>query len=159
MTGRSGWEFVDTNILLYAHDVSAGDKYRQAKWLVADLWRSGKGCLSIQVLQEFYVTVTQKIPKPVPAETAVQIISSLAEWRLYTPEIHDLLDAVDIQQRHSIAFRDALIICSAVRLDCAIIWTEDLSSGRDYEGISVCNPFSDGCDGVKSALRPSQGRE
>jgi predicted nucleic acid-binding protein len=141
MTGSSGFQFVDTNILVYAHDVSAGDKHERAKKLIVDLWHSGKGCLSIQVLQELYVTIRQKIPRPVAAETASQIIVSLAEWRLHTPGVCDLLEAIEIHQRHRISFWDALIICSAVKLDCAIIWTENLSSGQDYEGVKALNPF------------------
>ena len=66
-------QFVDTNILIYAHDVSAGRKHTRAKELMRDLWQSGEGCLSIQVLQEFYVNVTQKVSKPLPTEAAAQM--------------------------------------------------------------------------------------
>ena len=68
--------FVDTNVLLYAHDDSAGAKRDQARALVEQLWESRDGCLSVQVLQEFFVTVTRKIAKPLRAETAKEIVAN-----------------------------------------------------------------------------------
>jgi predicted nucleic acid-binding protein len=67
--------FVDTNILLYAHDDSAGTKRDQARALIEQLWESRDGCLSAQVLQEFFVNVTRKIAKPLSAETASAVIT------------------------------------------------------------------------------------
>ncbi len=67
-------QFVDTNILVYAHDVTAGDKHSRARALVEELWDTRQGCLSVQVLQEFFVTTTRKIPKPLEAPAAAQII-------------------------------------------------------------------------------------
>ena len=55
-------QFVDTNVLVYAHDVTAGDKHSRARALVEELWDTREGCLSVQVLQEFFVTTTRKIP-------------------------------------------------------------------------------------------------
>src|ERR1019366_4238873 len=66
--------FVDTNILVYAHDETAGEKHHRARFLLAELWESGDGCLSVQVLQEFFVTVTRKVPKPLDALSAAAII-------------------------------------------------------------------------------------
>src|SRR6266702_8650582 len=60
-------KFVDTNVLVYAHDVTAGDKHGRARALVEELWETRQGCLSVQVLQEFFVTTTRKIPKPLDA--------------------------------------------------------------------------------------------
>ncbi len=141
MSDSAGFQFVDTNILVYAHDVSAGDKHERAKKLIVELWHSGKGCISIQVLQELYVTIGQKISRPISPEIASQIIASLAEWRLHIPQIRDLLDAIEIHQRFKISCWDALIICSAMKLGCELIWTEDLSSGQDFEGVKALNPF------------------
>ncbi len=134
-------EFVDTNILVYAHDVSAGTKHVQAKELIVGLWHSRKGCLSVQVLQEFYVTVVQKVATPVSPAMASQILAGLAQWRLHTPGIDDVIHAIEIHQRHRVSFWDALIICSAKRLSCRVLWTEDLKDGELYDGVQVRNPF------------------
>lgn len=134
-------QFLDTNILVYAHDKSAGRKHEQAKTLIQNLWGSGTGCLSIQVLQEFYVTVTQKVPQPLDVESTVRIIEDLAFWRIYAPTAKDVLNAIDVQQRYMISFWDAMIVWSAAQLKCDIIWSEDLNPGQIYEGVELLNPF------------------
>ncbi len=83
MSGKS-YRFVDTNILVYAHDRSAGQKHEKAKAILQSLWASQMGCLSIQVLQEFYVTVTRKVMHPLPMADASQLIENLGTWRLHT---------------------------------------------------------------------------
>ena len=142
MNDNSGWQFVDTNILVYAHDISAGDKYIRAKELINELWNSGRGSLSIQVLQEFYVTVVQKVARPMQPRMAAKIISDLSTWRLHVPDVSDVLEAIDIQQRNRLSFWDALIICSAKKPGCVVLFTEDLNSNQLYEGIKVQNPFA-----------------
>ena len=103
MSDKTVYEFLDTNILVYAHDKSAGDKHQQAKDLVQKLWDSGTGCLSVQVLQEFYVTVTQKVAQSLDVELAVKIVEDLAYWKIYAPESKDVLGAIDLQQRYMIS--------------------------------------------------------
>jgi predicted nucleic acid-binding protein len=134
-------QFVDTNILIYAHDVSAGQKHARAQQLIRDLWQSGEGCLSIQVLQEFYVNVTQKVAKPLPAEAAAQIIADLSVWEVHCPRVEDLLDAIHLQERYRISFWDAMIVASAVQLGCQVLWSEDLNPGQAYDQVVVQNPF------------------
>lgn len=87
--------FVDTNVLVYAHDVTAGDKHGQARALLEELWGTREGCLSVQVLQEFFVTTTRKIPKPLEAPAAGQIINDLALWHVHAPAARDVLAAID----------------------------------------------------------------
>ena len=70
--------FLDTNILVYAYDRSAGQKHSLAVRLVEECWENENGCLSIQVLQEFFVTVTRKIATPLDPQTARQIVADLA---------------------------------------------------------------------------------
>jgi len=134
-------QFVDTNILVYAHDTSAGEKYAQAKALIAGLWDSGAGCLSVQVLQEFYVTVTQKVRQPFKSEVATQVVEALSFWRVFAPDARDVLAAIALQQRHQLSFWDAMIIHSAAQLGCQTIWSEDLGVGRVYNGVRVLSPF------------------
>jgi predicted nucleic acid-binding protein len=73
---------------------------------------------------------------------AARIISDLSAWRLHVPDVSDILEAIDIQQRNKLSFWDALIICSAKKLGCVVLLTEDFNSGQLYEGIRVQNPFA-----------------
>ncbi len=143
MNENSNLQFIDTNVLIYAHDTSAGAKHERAKSLIASLWDTGNGCLSIQVFQEFYVTVVRKIEQPLNPEMASQIISVLATWRVHVPDVADVLEAIQIQQRNKLSFWDSLMICSAKSLGCGTIMTEDLNNGQYYEGVKVMNPFTE----------------
>lgn len=136
------FQFVDTCVLLYAYDKSDTEKHERAATLMENLWKSGKGALSIQVLQEFYVNVTQKVPSPLPVEKAAEIVFDLGQWKLHRPDLEDVLEAIDIQQRNMLSFWDSLIVCSAKNLGCKIIWTEDFNQNQYYEGIQALNPFS-----------------
>lgn len=141
MEDNIGLQFVDTNILVYAYDVSAGKKHEIAKELLKELWDTRRGCLSTQVLQEFYVTITKKVKKPLSSSQASQIISDLGVWKLDTPDVGDILEAIKISQRYMISFWDSLIICSAINLNCDIIWSEDLNSEQYFDKVKVINPF------------------
>jgi len=134
-------QFVDTNILIYAHDTSAGQKHSRAKELMRDLWQSGKGCLSIQVLQEFYVNVTQKVTKPLSAEAAAQIIADLSVWEMHCPTMEDVLEAIRLHKRYQISFWDAMILASALQLGCQVLWSEDLNPGQFHGLVEVQSPF------------------
>jgi Predicted nucleic-acid-binding protein, contains PIN domain len=134
-------QFIDTNILVYAYNAAEPQKQQLAGALINELWESRLGHLSIQILQEFYVTVTQKIAHPLPPEVALPIVGDFGNWVVHSPTVEDLLDAIAIQQKYQLSFGDALMICSAKKLSCAIIWTEDLNNGQFYEGLQVCNPF------------------
>ena len=138
MTGKV---FVDTNVLVYAHDSTAGEKHRRAVSLVSEFWENGSGCLSVQVLQELYVTVTQKVPRPMEAGRAVQIMRDLSIWTVHEPGIEDVVAAVELQLRYRISFRDAMILRSAVRLNCETLWSEDLNPGQVFDGVALKNPF------------------
>lgn len=133
--------FVDTNILLYAHDDSAGDKRDQARALVEQLWESREGCLSVQVLQEFFVNVTRKIAKPLDAGAAKEIVADFSRWYLHVPGADDVLAAIGIHQRTGISFWDAMIVRSAAEIGCAVLYSEDLNAGQEYSGVLVENPF------------------
>jgi predicted nucleic acid-binding protein len=133
--------FFDTNVLVYAYDLSAGKKHEAAAELLKACWEYENGRLSIQVLQEFFVTVTRKIALPLDVPTARQIVADLAQWKLHTPEADDLLQAIDFQQNYQLSFWDALVVESAVRLGCKWLVTEDLSHNQVFGGVQVVNPF------------------
>jgi predicted nucleic acid-binding protein len=142
MNANAGLQFVDTNILVYAHDRSAGTKQVRALGLVEEIWENHSGCLSIQVMQEFYVVTTQKIVKPLEQETVLRILRDLMHWRLHAPIAEDVLGAIDLQKQYSLSFWDAMILWSAQQLGCSILWSEDLSGGQRYGDLRVLNPFT-----------------
>lgn len=141
MTDKPDYQFIDTNVLVYAHDTSAGSKNARAKQLLQAFWGSQTGCLSVQVLQEFYVVVTRKVSKPIDIQIARDIIADLSHWRVHSPTSEDVLGAIDLQRRYHLSFWDAMIIRSAIKLNCRTIWSEDLSPGQVYDGIELMNPF------------------
>jgi predicted nucleic acid-binding protein len=140
MSDADTLQFVDTNVLIYAHDTSAGMRHTRAKALVQGLWESGAGCLSTQVLQEFYVNVTRKVATLSP-EVAAQRISDVSAWRIHQPGVNDILDAIALHAEERISFWDAMILTSARSLGCAVLWTEDLNDGQRYGPVLVRNPF------------------
>ena len=135
-------QFVDTNVLVYAYDVEAGEKYRLATRLLENIWRQKNGCVSVQVLQEFYVNITRKSKQSLSAENAKRAIHSFSVWKVFRHDVEDVLAAIDVQQRFQISFWDALVVRSAQRLGCKTLWSEDLSDGQDYDGVKVVNPFN-----------------
>jgi len=136
----SGKTFVDTNVLIYAHDVDAKAKHEVAKSVLRELWTQRTGVLSMQVLQEFYVNVTRKIARPLPKNVARMVVSSYAIWCLETTPT-EILAAFRIEDESRIGFWDALIVSSAAKLGATRILSEDLNAGQRIAGILVVNPF------------------
>jgi predicted nucleic acid-binding protein len=133
--------FLDTNILVYAFDVSAGQKHEVAKRIVIDLWNTKDGILSTQVLQEFFVSVTKKIPKPMDAGLAREIVSDFLKWHIVINDENSLLEAIDIHIRYNYSFWDSLLIQAAIRSGAVLLLTEDLTDSQEIKGISIKNPF------------------
>ena len=134
-------EFVDANVLVYAFDSSAGRKQQVAQALLERLWESSTGCVSVQVLQEFFVTVTKKVARPLPVEEARARIRELKTWRVFAPSADDVLAAIDLHAEARIGFWDALIVLAAAESGCDVLWTEDLSDGQQMRGVRIRNPF------------------
>ncbi len=132
--------FVDTNILIYAHDIDAARKHEIARELVASLWDQKTGVLSAQVLQELYVNVTRKIAVPIKPSEARTIVRTYMSWVIETPA-EMILAASKIEERNRISFWDALIVAAASRAGAVKIVTEDLNHGQRIEGILIQNPF------------------
>lgn len=136
----SGKTFIDTNVLIYAHDLDANAKNEIAKAVLRELWSERTGVLSMQVLQEFYVNVTRKIPSPLSKDLARNVTSSYAIWCVdATPA--DISAAFRIEDESRIGFWDALIVSSAVKSGATRILSEDLNAGQRISGILVENPF------------------
>lgn len=141
MSGRPGPEFVDANVLVYAFDASAASKHAAAQALIARLWESGTGCLSVQVLQEFFVTVTRKVAKPLSVDEAADRVRELSAWKIFAPGADDVLAAIAIQQQSHLSFWDAMIVRAAAEAQCDVLWTEDLNDGQSIRGVRIRNPF------------------
>jgi predicted nucleic acid-binding protein len=133
--------FVDTNILLYAYDREAGEKHQKARKAVVELWENNGGVLSAQVLEEFYVNVTRKIPKPLTKKQGLELISQYLSWD--TVSIHGgmVAEAAQLEERAKISFWDALIVVSAQRSGARLLLTEDFQAGRKFGDLAVKNPF------------------
>jgi predicted nucleic acid-binding protein len=136
-------EFVDANVLIYAFDASARHKHAAARALLERLWDSNTGCLSIQVLQEFFVTVTKKVAKPLAAEEATARIREFSAWRVFAPAANDVLAAIDLHRQATIGFWDAMIVLAAAESGCEVLWTEDLNDGQVLRGVRIRNPFTE----------------
>ena len=132
--------FVDTNVLIYAHDLDAQSKHDSARRILRELWSERSGVLSPQVLQEFYVNVTRKIKRPLNKPTARQVVSNYAIWCVDTTP-SDISVAFRIEDEHRIGFWDALIIASAIKSGATRILSEDLNNGQTIAGIRIESPF------------------
>jgi predicted nucleic acid-binding protein len=137
----SGKTFVDTNVLIYAHDVDAKAKHETAMHLLRQLWSERSGALSMQVLQEFYVNVTRKIPHPISKQSARLVVNSYSIWCVEcTPG--EISTAFRIEDESRITFWDALIVASALKSGASRILSEDLNPGQEIRGIRIENPFA-----------------
>jgi predicted nucleic acid-binding protein len=134
--------FVDTNVLIYAHDIDAKAKHQLAKNVLRELWSQRSGVLSMQVLQEFYVNVTRKIASPLPKADARRVLNSYSIWCVETTPT-EIAAAFRIEDESRIGFWDALIVASAAKAGTVRILSEDLNAGQMIAGIRIENPFAE----------------
>jgi predicted nucleic acid-binding protein len=131
--------FFDTNVLVYADDKSAPAKQRRALELVTQHRRAGTGVVSLQVLQEYFVTVTRKLRlDPGIARRKVELLS---EFHVASPDVADILAAIDLHRLHGFSFWDALVMRSAKQAGCTLLLSEDMQDGRELDGLQIVNPF------------------
>ena len=133
--------FVDTNILVYAHDRSGGRKSKIAEGLLRQLWDEERGALSLQVLNEYFVNVTRKIPKPLSIAEARNHVRRYAVWIRGDATASTSLRAIDLVQAHKLSFWDGMVIAAAEEAGAAEIVTEDLNHGQVIAGVRIVNPF------------------
>ena len=131
--------FVDTNVLLYAMDTADAAKHRAASAWRAELWKSRRGRLSYQVLQEFYVQAVRKNPQA--AEKAEAEVRDPFAWDPVVVDAAVLEAAWRLRKRFGLSFWDALIVGAARAAGCAHLLTEDLPHGQDLDGVRVVSPF------------------
>jgi predicted nucleic acid-binding protein len=141
--------FVDTNILMYAHDASAGAKHDRAKAVLEELWRDRTGVVSTQVLQELAVNLRRKAERPLDAKATREIVADYLTWQVVVNGGESVLEAIDLEARYQISFWDALVVQAAQASGAEVLYSEDLSAGQRYGSLRVINPFRD------STRRPS----
>jgi predicted nucleic acid-binding protein len=133
--------FVDTNILVYAHDIAQGAKHQRARALVQELWETSGGVLSTQVLQELCVSLRRKAARPLSAENTRKVIEDYASWQVVVNTSESVLEALDLEGQYQISFWDALIIQAAESCGAEVLYSEDLADGQSYGGVRVMNPL------------------
>lgn len=134
-------EFLDTNILVYAHDDADLVKSRTASELILNLAQAGTGVLSTQVLGEFFQVVTRKLAQPLTPTDAGEALRGYEVFRVVQIDVPMIHAAVAVVTRHGISYYDALIVAAAARAGCRILYSEDLNPGQKYLGVTVTNPF------------------
>ncbi len=134
--------FVDTNILVYAHDADAGDRHSMAKALVAELWDNRSGSLSTQVLQEFYVVATRKFKPAMTRAKARAVVAAYGQWCAVATEAQLIVSASRLEEEHTLSFWDALIIQAAIQVGAHRLVSEDLQNGRRFGALTIENPFA-----------------
>jgi len=136
--------FVDTNVLMYAHDSAAGEKHQRAKSLVEELWEARAGVVSTQVLQELAVNLGRKAKKPLDAKATRDVVSDYLTWQIVVNGGDSILEALDLEAKYQISFWDALIVQAAHVSGAEVLYSEDLSDGQAYGAVRVINPFRAG---------------
>ena len=136
--------FVDTNILMYAHDTSAGVKHGRAKALVEELWRDRTGVVSTQVLQELAVNLRRKAGRPLDVKATREIVADYLTWQVVVNSGESILEALDLEARFQISFWDALVLQAAHAAGAEVVYSEDLSDDQTYGPVRVVNPLRGG---------------
>ena len=133
--------FVDTNILVYARDSSEPEKQVLAEQWLTQLWQHELGRISTQVMNEYYVTVTQKLKPGLSIEQARSDLRALAVWQPLDITSTLIESAWDIQDQYAYSWWDTLIITSALFLDCRYLLSEDMQHEQSIGKLSIINPF------------------
>ena len=137
----AGRTFVDTNVLLYAHDASETEKQPIARALLEAVWADRSGVLSTQVLQEFYVVATRKFKPAMRRSEARELVALYATWSTVQVDVELILDATALEERAQVSFWDAQIVEAARRAGATRLVSEDLQGGRRIAGLVIEDPF------------------
>jgi predicted nucleic acid-binding protein len=138
MTGNA---FVDTNLLVYRRDRSEPEKQAKANTWLTHLWNARAGRVSMQVLNEYYVTVTQKLKPGLDRKSARIEVSALFAWHPLPVERRTLEGAFGLQDRYGFSFWDSLIVSTALLSGSRYLLTEDLQDGQVVDGLTIVDPF------------------
>ena len=131
--------FLDTNVLVYAVSSAEADAAKRSKAL--ELVREADFGLSAQVLQEFYVTATRKIRKPLEPELAVALMEQYRVFPTVPTDYPLIVAAVELSLRYGVSYWDGAILAAAEVLEAPVLYTEDLAHGHLYGSVRALNPF------------------
>ena len=95
----------------------------------------------MQVLQEFFVTVTRKVARPLTVGEAADRVRELSRWKVFTPDADDVLEAIAVHEQAKLSFWDAMVVLAAAQSGCDLLWTEDLNDGQLVRGVRIRDPF------------------
>jgi len=142
----SGKCFVDTNILVYSRDSTEPAKQCMAKQWLTQLWQQEAGRISTQVMNKYYVTVTQKLKPGLPKDQARADLRALAVWQPLEISTDLIESAWDVQDQYAYSWWDSLVIASALFLDCQYLLSEDMQHERSLGSLKIINPFLADCE-------------
>ena len=138
--------FVDTNILVYARDLYQPDKQETAARCLQRLWQDRTGRLSVQVLSEYYVTLTQKLKPGLEADDAWDDMQALMSWAPQAIDAQLLNRAREIERRYRTSWWDATIVAAAQAQSCTVLLSEDFQHGMVFGQVTVRDPFAPGIE-------------
>lgn len=134
--------FVDTSILIRAHDLDAGEQRAVAQQILLQLWQDETGVLSAFVLHEFYVALIGRPASPVPRRAARDLIDAYSVWPIVPMDGADILAASETEERHRLGFRDAMVVAAARKSRATLLLSERILPARHITGLEVQNPFA-----------------
>ena len=134
--------FIDTNIFVYSFDNRQPEKWERSMELIQEALLSGKGIISMQVIQEFLNVATQKFAIPMRIEEAKEylrmVLNPLCQVYPYAALYESCLE---LQEETRYSFYDSLIIAAAIQGGCEILYSEDLQDGQEVRGVKIVNPY------------------
>jgi predicted nucleic acid-binding protein len=134
--------FLDTNIFVYSFDDTQPEKKARALNLIAEALQTNNGVVSTQVIQEFLNVATRKFSVPMKPEDGKVYLRKVMHPLCHVfPDLDLYQTALDILQKTGYSFYDSLILSGALRGECAILYSEDLQSGQQIDGLKIVNPF------------------
>jgi predicted nucleic acid-binding protein len=131
--------FLDTNILVYAATGHGDDERKRQRAL--DVLEEAEFGTSGQVLQEFFVTVTRKVKRPLSVPDAAEWIDRVALRPVIPIDTGLVKHAISISGKYQVSHSDAAIIAAAQSLEAPVLYTEDLNHGQAYGSVRAINPF------------------
>ena len=134
-------EFIDSNILVYAHDPSNESKHAKAVDLIIRLEETNAGAISTQVLTEFYSVGSRKLK--FTTQELSDTIADFSHWKLHRPAHADILNSIILQRNAKISWWEALILNSAIQIGATTLWSEDFQTDRRFGDLQIKNPFLD----------------
>jgi predicted nucleic acid-binding protein len=134
--------FLDADVLLAAHDLDAGERRAIADQVVRQLWEDQIGVSSVLVLHEFYAALVSGPASPVPRRAARELVDAYSVWPIVSLDPADLLAASEIEERHRLSIRDAMILSAARKGRATLLLSSRIAPARHITGLEIRNPFA-----------------